>query len=108
MDKKAVSISRHAIKNKFHEILKLDQKFFIFLPFMHSEEMKDQIYCENLINKFLLNHSNYKDIIKFSKIHKEIIKKFGRFPYRNKVLNRKNTKDEEEYLNSNHYDFFNV
>ena len=60
---------------------------------------------KDLVNK---NNSNYKEIKKFSKIHLDIIKKFGRFPYRNKVLKRENTKEENEYLNSTHYGFFNI
>ena len=32
--------------------------------------------------------------------HHDAIKKFGRFPHRNKILGRKNTKAETEYLKS--------
>ena len=38
----------------------------------------------------------------------DIINEFGRFPYRNKVLERKNTTKEKEYLKSTHHDFFNI
>ena len=75
---------------------------------MHSEELNDQFYCNELIDNYLKDNPQYKEIKKFSKLHKDIIKKFGRFPYRNKVMKRINTKEEDEYLNSNHYDFFNI
>ena len=45
---------------------------------------------------------------KYAKLHKDIIETFGRFPHRNKVLNRTSTKKEKEYLKSNYYDFFNI
>ena len=50
----------------------------------------------------------YKDIKKFSNLHLVIINEFGRIPYRNKVLFRKSTNEEIEYLNSTHHKFFNI
>ena len=82
-----------------------------FVPRNHhsiSILLDDQIYCKELIDKYLSKNSNYSEIKKFSKIHLNIIKKFGRFPYRNKVLKRKNTLEEIKYLNSTHYSFFNI
>ena len=63
---------------------------------MHSEELTDQIYCGKLIDAYLKNHTSYKESKKFSKLHCDIIDKFGRFPYRNKVLGRKITIKEKE------------
>ena len=59
-------------------------------------------------NIFFKNHPNYEDAKKYAQLHKNIIKRFGRFPYRNKVLGRKSTKEEKEYLNSTYHDFFNI
>ena len=108
MDNKAQLVAKNAIKKKYHNKLPNDQILFIFLPLMHSELLDDQIYCNELIDKYLSKNSNYSEIKKFSKIHLNIIKKFGRFPYRNKVLKRKNTLEEIKYLNSTHYSFFNI
>ena len=108
MDKKARKVATKAIKQEFHKKLSKDQIMFVFLPFMHSEKLQDQIYCGNLLNAYFKNHPNYEDAIKYAQIHENIIKKFGRFPYRNKVLERKSTKEEEKYLNSTYYDFFNI
>ena len=108
MDYKARQIAKKAIIKKYHEKIHGDKLIFIFLPFMHSEQLSDQIYCINLVNSYLKKNKNYNEIIKFAKIHKEIINKFGRFPHRNKVLGRKNTMDEEEYLNSTNHGFFNI
>ena len=108
MDNKARIISKKAIDKKYHETLPKNQILFIFLPLMHSEKLEDQIQCNNLIDNYLKNNSNYNEIKKFAKIHLDIIKKFGRFPYRNKVLKRKNTIEENDYLNSTHHGFFNI
>jgi uncharacterized protein (DUF924 family) len=37
-------------------------------------------------------------ILQFAELHKDIIDQFGRFPHRNKLLNRDNTPEENEYL----------
>ena len=108
MDNKARQIARNAIDKGYHQKLPNDKILFIFLPFMHSEELNDQIYCDKLIDTYLKDHPLYKEIKKFSKIHLDIINEFGRFPYRNKVLRRKNTIKEKEYLKSTHHDFFNI
>ena len=108
MDNKARLVANHAIDKGYCEKLTNDQLIFIFLPFMHSEELKDQIYCGKLIDTYLKNHKSYKEAKKFSKLHHDIINEFGRFPYRNKVLGRKNTTKEKEYLKSTHHDFFNI
>ena len=108
MDYKAQIISKKAIDKEYHKTLPNNQIIFIFLPLMHSEELSDQLYCNELIDNYLKDNPNYKEIKKFSKIHLDIVKKFGRFPYRNKVLKRKNTIEENEYLNSTHHSFFNI
>ena len=108
MDNKARLVANHAINKGYCEKLTNDQLIFIFLPFMHSEELKDQIYCGKLIDIYLKNHKSYKEAKKFSKLHHDIINEFGRFPYRNKVLGRKNTTKEKKYLKLTYYDFFNI
>ena len=108
MDNKARLLANYAIDEGYCEKLTNDQLIFIFLPFMHSEELTDQLYCGKLIDAYLKNHRSYKESKKFSQLHYNIISKFGRFPYRNKVLGRKNTTKENKYLKSTHHDFFNI
>jgi len=42
----------------------------------------------------------FETIAQFAELHRDIVEQFGRFPHRNKVLGRKNTPDEDEYLAS--------
>jgi len=108
MDYKTQIIVKNAISKNYHTTLPNNYILFIFLPLMHSEKLEDQLQCNKLIDEYLKDNKNYKEINKFAKIHLDIIKKFGRFPYRNKVLKRKNTKDENNYLSSTHHGFFNI
>ena len=44
-------------------------------------------------------------VAQFAELHKDIIDQFGRFPHRNKLLGRKNTPEEDEYLANDSPDF---
>eukprot|EP00834_Sanchytrium_tribonematis_P005244 NODE_304_length_10309_cov_0.478355.p8 type:complete len:198 gc:universal NODE_304_length_10309_cov_0.478355:2546-3139(+) len=83
------------------QLLQLEKQFF-YMPLMHSE---DVIHHELLIQK--IKDMNVADdgFLKFELEHYEIVKKFGRYPYRNDVLNRQSTDDEIEYLSQNKSSF---
>ena len=60
------------------------------------------------MGEYLNKHKEFKRIKKSWNNHTDPIRKFGRYPHRNKVLKRKNTPAEHEYLNSTNYRFFNI
>ena len=75
-----------------------DQRFFMLLPLIHSEEITDHDMVYYLLDKYLKDHSDLISIKKFWKDHTLAIKKFHRYPHRNKVLERKSTPEEIEFL----------
>ena len=42
--------------------------------------------------------SFFEATMKYAEAHRAVIQRFGRFPHRNRVLGRPNTRDEDEYL----------
>ena len=92
---KAISVARKAILSGFDKLLSIDQNAFLYIPFMHSENLDDQIYSVKLFEQTGLESN-----IRFAKHHKSIIEMFSRFPHRNKILKRKSTPEELEYLAS--------
>ncbi len=66
---------------------------FVYLPLMHSEKLSDQDLCIQEMQRLDLEEQ-----VKFAKIHRDIIVKFGRFPHRNEVLGRDTTPQEAEFL----------
>jgi uncharacterized protein (DUF924 family) len=68
-------------------------RVFIYTPFMHSEDLADQERCVAL-----LDQSGYEENYKFALEHAEIIRKFGRFPHRNRVLSRETKPEEAAFL----------
>jgi uncharacterized protein (DUF924 family) len=68
------------------------------LPLIHSEDLQDHSYVNQLGDVFLKENPNYENIKKSWGDHMVVIKKFGRYPHRNKILNRKSTPEEIEFL----------
>ena len=66
---------------------------FLYLPFMHSEHLADQLRCIELSREAGLAES-----AKWAEHHADIIRRFGRFPHRNRLLGRATTPDEQAFL----------
>jgi uncharacterized protein (DUF924 family) len=72
------------------------RKFF-YLPFAHSEDLADQDRSVALGRHLgLLDSEN-------SHRHRDIVKRFGRFPHRNPILGRSMTAEEQEFLDQGGY-----
>jgi len=67
------------------------QKFFI-LPFAHSEDLADQERSVALARR------TSADDLAHAEHHRDIVRRFGRFPHRNKILGRESTPEEKHYL----------
>ncbi len=98
-DHKTRLIVNDAVYAGFLEKMDESQKFFMILPLIHSEEITDHEMAYYLLDKFLINHSGIVDIKKFWQDHTKAIKKFHRYPHRNKVLGRQSTQEEIDFLN---------
>ena len=98
-DYKCRLIVNEAIDRGDLEKLDINEKLFILLPLLHSEEISDHIYVHNLYNVHLKNHPQATLIKDSWKNHTDVLKKFKRYPHRNKVLQRQSTRKEIEFLN---------
>ena len=92
-DRLAIFLSKELIHLKLHQKLNKNKKIFTFMPFMHSEIFEDQIISLSLYSNLGIKE-NFRSALK----HFNIIRKFGRFPHRNKILNRKSTEEELAFL----------
>ena len=66
---------------------------FLYLPFEHSEHLPDQLRCVELFR----NTDNAENL-RYAEEHADIIRRFGRFPHRNRVLGRATTPEEKAFL----------
>jgi uncharacterized protein (DUF924 family) len=72
------------------------RKFFL-LPFAHSEDMADQERAVALARRIGLED------LKHAEHHRDIVRRFGRFPHRNRILGRDSTPEELRYLANGGY-----
>ena len=75
-----------------------NQKLFLLLPLLHSEDINDHMHVQNLCDIYLKNHPQFDEIKKIWNDHTKVIKRFNRYPHRNKVLGRSTTNEEKVFL----------
>ena len=94
-EEQARQVAEYAVGKGFDDQLNPAQKAFLYLPFMHSENLADQDKSVSLFEK-----AGLTDNLKYAHHHRGIIQRFGRFPHRNSILGRESTAEEIRYLNS--------
>jgi len=73
------------------------QRWFIYLPFEHSENLEDQQKSVELFRQ-LSSYLGTELALDYALRHLEIIERFGRFPHRNQILGRETTSEEAEFI----------
>ncbi|MGC4026427.1 MAG: DUF924 family protein [Mesorhizobium sp.] len=92
-DHLALELSRNALKNGLDRDMTDDECSFLAMPLMHSETLSDQEHCVKVFTKI-----GDEESLKYALEHRDIVKKFGRFPHRNRALGRKSSEDEQAFL----------
>ncbi|MBI4275845.1 MAG: DUF924 family protein [Rhizobiales bacterium] len=94
-DALARAVADRAIARGFDATVPKSLRAFFYLPFEHSENLADQERC------IALNRATGDaDALKWAEIHADIIRRFGRFPHRNKVLGREMAPEEQVFLDT--------
>lgn len=102
-DSQSLLLTKEGLKNGCSSEYNIFEKIFFYMPLQHSEVLEDQ---ELSVEKFSgLSEQSPEPLKFFFDIAKEkalqhhfAIQKFGRFPHRNKILNRKSSEAELEFL----------
>lgn len=92
-DTVALDIARHAVEAGLDTQLPEDRRWFLYMPFMHSEVLSDQERCVDLFKQ-----NGGEEAIRYAIEHRDIIARFGRFPHRNRALGRESTPEEIAFL----------
>ena len=95
-DDKALDVSRRAIHKGLDRELPPFQRHFLYMPFMHSEKVEDQERSVALFRE-LAAEEDGPDVTEYAEGHRDIVKRFGRFPHRNGLLGRETTQEEAEF-----------
>ncbi|HNP36955.1 MAG TPA: DUF924 family protein [Woeseiaceae bacterium] len=102
-DKAALKLCVEGAMEKKDRALTPIERVFFYMPLQHAESRKVQAKSLALYNKLAevvspTYQATFSTVAQFAELHHDIIERFGRFPHRNGLLNRKNTPDEDEYL----------
>ena len=91
-DAQARKIANAAIAAGHDRAIETPLRVFMYLPFAHSEDLADQersVELARTLNVVDLAHAEH---------HRDIVKRFGRFPHRNAILGRTPRPEEVRYL----------
>ena len=94
-DRQGLAAAKAAIDRKWDMRIEGPARQFFYLPLMHSENLCDQDRCVRL---FCERMPESADNLLHARAHREVIRRFGRFPYRNPALDRASSKAELGYL----------
>ena len=92
-DGKALAVAELAIGRGFDQELPKSKRRWLYMPFMHSEDLADQERSVDLFTR-----SEISESVPFAVDHADIIRRFGRFPHRNAILGRQTTPEEAAFL----------
>jgi uncharacterized protein (DUF924 family) len=84
--------ARQAVAASLMDHFEPDLAAFFFLPFEHSEDPADQDLSVTL------NTRLGGSWLEYAEHHRDIIRRFGRFPHRNALLGRQTTPEEADFL----------
>ena len=96
-DSLALALSQKALDEHRDRELKFAERYFLYMPLMHSEQLADQDRSVALFDDFARDAPGF-DVRSYAEAHRDIIARFGRFPHRNAALSRVSTAEELEFL----------
>jgi len=95
-DRAALAAAKQSIERGWD--MKIDEpaRQFFYMPLMHSENLCDQERCVRLMCE-RMPQSREQQLL-HARAHRQVIRQFGRFPYRNDALKRVGTAGENAYV----------
>jgi uncharacterized protein (DUF924 family) len=94
-DERARGVADRAIAAGLDKAYPVPARNFFYMPYMHAEDLDLQAYCCD----FFRTHTD-RETYFYALVHMDAIRRFGRFPHRNKVLGRESTPEEQQYLDT--------
>ena len=102
-DPRALELALEGLDRGDDRALPRDQRVFFYMPLMHSETMAMQDRAVALFTE--LRDSAPPELrevsaghLKYAEMHRDIVRRFGRFPHRNAILGRTTTGAEVVFL----------
>ena len=102
-DEPALALAVRGTESGVDKKLRAVERVFFYLPFEHSEAVEMQENSVRLYQTLLdgvadRDKEKFADYLDYAVKHADIVRRFKRFPHRNKLLGRKSTPEEIEFL----------
>jgi uncharacterized protein (DUF924 family) len=102
-DDQALAVTLSGMESAADAALDIVERLFFYMPLQHSEvrEIQDESvagYRRLVAEAPQELRSAFQDVLKYAEQHRSIIERFGRFPHRNRVLQRVSTPEEVAWL----------
>ncbi|MEM7253031.1 MAG: DUF924 family protein [Pseudomonadota bacterium] len=102
-DALALDIAKSAVESAADRQLSMVGRIFLYHPFHHSESAVDQDQAVSLFEALATTcdpqwREHIEKHLDAVRRHADIVRQFGRFPHRNRVLGRSSTPGEVAYL----------
>jgi uncharacterized protein (DUF924 family) len=98
LDPIALATARTLVDGAEERAMTPVQRKFVYMPFMHSEELEDQERSVTLFEALTAESSAERESLDYAIQHRAVIARFGRFPHRNEILGRASTDEELAFL----------
>ncbi|SIS92265.1 Uncharacterized conserved protein, DUF924 family [Roseivivax lentus] len=99
-DTVARAAAKQAVRREWDRKIDPPARQFFYLPMMHSENLSDQEQCIRLVKERM---PEAESTLLHARVHREVIRRFGRFPYRNDALSRTSTAAETAFIEEGGY-----
>jgi uncharacterized protein (DUF924 family) len=96
-DAMAREVTAAAIGAGYDSTVETELRLCFYLPFAHSEDLADQERCVTLVRRLGQPHLSHAEG------HRDIVRRFDRFPHRNPILGRPMTPEEQQFLDDSGY-----
>jgi len=102
-DARALEVAEDALRRGVDDVLHPVEAAFVYMPLEHAEDRALQDRCVELFTQlaascpieFADQLAEYRN---YAERHRDVVKRFGRFPHRNAILGREPTPEEEAWL----------
>ncbi len=111
-DPPALRLAQRIIDGRLDRPYPLVRRAFLYMPLMHAEDPDCQQRCVDLFQELVAesrerspaNVAYYEYQLGYAMRYQDVIRRFGRFPHRNRILNRSATPQEQDFLKTSKHD----
>lgn len=97
-DARALDVAEQSLAAGFDLDTALPERCFFYMPFEHSERLADQDFSVKMFRERTREAEDWENWVRHAEQHRDLIRRFGRFPHRNAALGRPSTEEEQRHL----------